>query len=248
MKLPFKMRVWTPAEDHRYKTFWTKEPETIAWIEAFTKMGRCWKGGMFIDIGANVGIYSLYAASLYPQAIIIAIEPQLENFKALVLNILVNDFSNIIPVYAGVSGTTEVGSFASTSREIGSATGQIKCDQMDPKASRLISDVNYQCRLCPSYNLYDFCNSFGFPDFIKIDVDGGEYDILENAMALFKHQELRSMLIEFNKKDDRLKPVISSILEKGFVLSNDFNNHPEHSSIRRKKEGIQVENIIFTRE
>ena len=41
---------------YRCKTFKTKEPDTLTWIE---QMGE---DSVFWDIGANVGLYSIYAA------------------------------------------------------------------------------------------------------------------------------------------------------------------------------------------
>ena len=41
---------------YRHKTFFTKEPETLKWIDNFEKKD------IFYDIGANVGLYSIYAA------------------------------------------------------------------------------------------------------------------------------------------------------------------------------------------
>ena len=40
----------------RVKTFFTKEPETIAW------MGEFGSGEVMVDVGANVGMYSIWAA------------------------------------------------------------------------------------------------------------------------------------------------------------------------------------------
>jgi len=42
----------------RFKTLFEKEPETIDWINSFRKEDVFW------DIGANVGIYSIWAVEL----------------------------------------------------------------------------------------------------------------------------------------------------------------------------------------
>jgi len=41
--------------EFRVRTIYTKEPETIEWIKSFSK------SDVFLDVGANIGIYSLYA-------------------------------------------------------------------------------------------------------------------------------------------------------------------------------------------
>lgn len=54
----FSLINWGGSTAYRGKNFYTKEPETVAWINSFNKKNT------FFDIGANIGIYSLYAASL----------------------------------------------------------------------------------------------------------------------------------------------------------------------------------------
>jgi len=57
--LPFKLKIETDMEKYRAESFWNKEPETLVWIESFTN------GDTFFDVGANIGIYALYAGTLY---------------------------------------------------------------------------------------------------------------------------------------------------------------------------------------
>lgn len=57
----------------RAETLLTKEPETIEWINSFGE------GCVFWDIGANVGIYSMYAA-LKTKANVLAFEPAASNY------------------------------------------------------------------------------------------------------------------------------------------------------------------------
>ncbi len=44
-----------PLNKYRIKTFSTKEPETLAWIDSFESDAVFW------DVGANIGLYSIYA-------------------------------------------------------------------------------------------------------------------------------------------------------------------------------------------
>ena len=64
----------------RADTLFSKEPETIKWIEKFKPETVFW------DIGANVGIYSIYAG-LNPNLNIYAFEPASNNFNLLNQNI-----------------------------------------------------------------------------------------------------------------------------------------------------------------
>jgi hypothetical protein len=51
-----KVGVSSPIELFRCETYESKEPETLDWIDSFTEEE------IFFDIGANIGIYTLYAS------------------------------------------------------------------------------------------------------------------------------------------------------------------------------------------
>ena len=50
---PNKMTAW------RVRTLFSKEPDTIAWLLSFRS------GDVLIDIGANVGMYTIFAAGVF---------------------------------------------------------------------------------------------------------------------------------------------------------------------------------------
>ena len=62
---------------------------------------------LIIDCGAHIGISTLYFKKLYPQAKVIAFEPNPETFKLLELNVRQNNLRNVELVNAAVSDSTE---------------------------------------------------------------------------------------------------------------------------------------------
>ena len=60
--LPFLLNTVSEIPRFRAETFWTKEPETIHWIDR--NLSESTDIGLLIDVGANIGIYSLYAATV----------------------------------------------------------------------------------------------------------------------------------------------------------------------------------------
>ena len=65
--------------EFRARTFHEKEPETLEWIDSIGKEETLW------DIGANVGLYSMYAAQKGLK--VLAFEPSPANYHLLNSNI-----------------------------------------------------------------------------------------------------------------------------------------------------------------
>ena len=218
MKPPFKMIVETDIEKYRYESWDWKEPETLAWIRSF-------KSGVFLDVGANIGIYSLYAASLFPKMKIFAFEPHSGNAIRLAENIKLNSFKNIHLFVAGIGSKACYKKFKSPDATIGSTGGQIG-------------------EIGGNVLVYSIDGLPMKPKFIKIDVDGNEYNIVKGMEKTLKSPKLKSVLIEIDNKKAEICDIFT---QNGFKTDNKFNKLSNHSRIRREKEGIKVENIIFTR-
>ena len=69
---------------YRVDTFSIKEPETLKWIEKFEKNSNFW------DVGANIGLYSCYAAKTR-NCNVYAFEPSVFNLEILAKNIDLNN-------------------------------------------------------------------------------------------------------------------------------------------------------------
>ena len=68
-------------------------------------------GNLFVDIGANIGVYSILAAS--KKAKVIAVEPVPSTFEMLKKNIILNDFQDLIePLNIAISNKKEILNFS----------------------------------------------------------------------------------------------------------------------------------------
>jgi len=79
---------------YRVDSFSTKEPETLEWIDSFPRGSVVW------DIGANVGLYSCYAAQARGCKVF-SFEPSVFNLELLARNIFLNSLTasvTIIPL------------------------------------------------------------------------------------------------------------------------------------------------------
>ena len=79
----------------RVETFFTKEPETLEWIDNFEKKDNL----IFWDIGANIGLYSIYNSLKNPNSTTISFEPSSSNLRVLTRNISINNLENRIKLF-----------------------------------------------------------------------------------------------------------------------------------------------------
>ena len=88
----FKIYDYGTVTRMRATSFEKKEPETLNWIKTFEKNDN------LIDVGANIGIYSLYAA--YKGINVVSVEPDALNYALLNLNIRINNYGDKIVPYS----------------------------------------------------------------------------------------------------------------------------------------------------
>ena len=219
MNLPFKMRIDTPMEKYRAETFWTKEPETIEWIKSFNP------NDVFFDVGANVGVYSLFSASLYPEMTIWAFEPMKANYAALIQNIEMNGFHNI----------------KAFRQAIGNRTGWVDLDRGDGARGESGAQVTDREGRTWIASIDDL--RAAHPDHVKIDIDGQELEVAKGMKRTLP--DIKSILIEVSTVSKG--PIMDILTAAGFMTDNRFNAMTPHSSDRRAAEGIDAENIVFTR-
>ncbi|MBM3225241.1 MAG: FkbM family methyltransferase, partial [Candidatus Tectomicrobia bacterium] len=83
----FTVLVSNGYELWRAANFPTQEPETVAWLDETFHEGDC-----LYDIGANIGVYSLYALAKTHTAQAICFEPDAVNYYRLGMNMVANGF------------------------------------------------------------------------------------------------------------------------------------------------------------
>lgn len=130
------------------------------------------KNSVVIDIGANIGIFSMYAASFAPR-IVLAVEPVSLNYKGLVQNIKINNFSNIAAIQSAVSDVEKDVEILIFEKEM---TG---CRIASPLLDKQ-SDNNRAKEKVHSTTIKKIMtdHGLGFVDFLKLDCEGEEYSIL----------------------------------------------------------------------
>lgn len=143
---------------------------------------------VFIDVGANVGAYSLFVASRTgPTARVLAIEPQPAIFERLVFNIRQNAFATIKAVECAASDRA------------GELTLFLDPRNSGESSVRVVNHGGSQPIRIPARTLLELIGEEGFDhvDAIKLDVEGAEDLVLEpylrNAPA---HLLARLVIVE----------------------------------------------------
>jgi FkbM family methyltransferase len=186
----------------RYTTYFTKEEGTLAWIRNNAK-----EGTVFFDIGANVGLYSLYAANAARDVCVYSFEPHKFNFATLLENIFLNHLEKSIhPVSLPLGEESGLMDLNYNSMDSGTSMTQLGHSQLPgnrefrPKLSELVHSVTLD-ELVASGRVPT-------PDMVKIDVDGNEMLILRGMQQVLRSPDGPSSLqVEINQgqRDEVLK-------------------------------------------
>ena len=211
-----RFKLYTPNHicAFRHNTFSSKEPEMLEWIDEYGGEGT------FYDIGANIGIYSLYFAKSKTGSVY-SFEPSVFNLRQLAKNISINTMDDRITVVSNpLSNITGVATFTNGSADEGGALSAFGVEYgYDGKP--INSDIKYSV---VGFSLDDLLKNgliSKAPSLIKIDVDGIEHLILSGAKNTLANDSLKSIFIEVNTAFEEQSVNVKRLLESaGFTLNS----------------------------
>ena len=211
-----KLVLSTPNGLTRYRadSFSSKEPETLDWLDGIPENSVLW------DIGANVGLYTCYAAKKL-NCRVFAFEPSVFNLEVLARNIhlnLLSDLVTIIPLplsselsinKLNMTSTSWGGAMSTFGESYGHDGNDIDKEFVLPVIGLSMSDASYYLGI-PQ------------PDYIKMDVDGIEHLILKGGKPIL--EKAKGIIIEINdgfkiQADDASK----YLLDAGFELKQKLH-------------------------
>ncbi|MDF1792490.1 MAG: FkbM family methyltransferase [Thalassobaculaceae bacterium] len=229
MYTPNRVCVW------RVLSYFSKEPETISWLNAMPQ------GAVLFDVGANIGLYSVWAAFVRG-ATVYAFEPEAGNFSVLNENLRANGLTErCIPFCVGISDKVGFGTIQIRDTVAGTSGHQVqvgngaKFQLKKPAAHQGIATASldhlvYECGFpCPSH--------------IKVDVDGIEHAVIKGASRLLGDPRLKSIMIELMVKESFHQEVIEILVAAGFGKDDAMER-----AVHEKTDGVaHTGNILFTR-
>jgi FkbM family methyltransferase len=174
--------------------------EMLAWKQALGP------GSLFVDVGANIGVYTIWC--IEAGADVIAVEPSRIARERLVSNLELNEYSAELVAAA-----------------LGEAEGTLRLtSQLDNQNRLLLSgdSERIESEEVPVLTL-DGLIGDRTVDGLKVDVEGAELLVLKGAQRLLAEQRIKLMQLEWNEssvtllRQDR-KPIAELLTSHGYQL------------------------------
>ena len=197
---------------------------------------------IFFDIGANIGEYSTLLRHSFPMAHIFAFEPNKHTFEILNLVAKKENLKAFCVGMSSVKNETEI--FFNTDDQKTKLASLNKETLENNYDKQKISSIKINL-----ITLDDFCdeNKIDHIDFLKIDTEGHEFDVLKGASKLIYLDKIDIIQFEFNEMN-----IISRVFLKDFyvVLKNyniyrlSKNTLIDIKQYKSKNEIFQFQNIL----
>jgi amino acid adenylation domain-containing protein/FkbM family methyltransferase len=201
------------------------------------------KDACIVDIGANIGIFSVFASLMFPESTVYSFEPIPPIHKVLDLNAQL--YSDRIKVFnCGISSVEGVenfiyypnasvlsGSFANKEEELKTVKAfiynqeqpeikeQLSSSQVNELLEERLKFSEFQCQLKTLSQVIKE-DRISFIDLLKIDVEKGECEVLEGIDDQ-DWPKIKQIVIEVHDIDHRLDRILSLLEEKGFRVQEE---------------------------
>jgi len=223
---------FVPVNEHctwRVKSMFTKEPDTIQWLQSMKP------GETLVDVGANIGIYTIFAAVRGVK--VFAFEPEALNYAILNQNIYVNGLENVTAYCCALTDMEVFPQADISTLNLSMVMPGGSCHSFGEEVDHRLQERKPPFKQgCIGLPLCEF--DIG-PDYIKIDVDGFEHKVVAGGQPHIKGA--KSVLIEINQNLPEHRDLIDTMLGWGFKYD------PDQVEKARRKEGAFKDcgNYIF---
>ena len=170
---------------------------------------RCSNPKFIIDAGANIGTSAIFFAKKYPNARIIAIEPEEDNFDLLLKN--TRDFKNIIAIKATIWGVADKRTIQNRSTSHWGFT----ISDTHNKTESTGQEIN-----CITIRSLMETYSIDTIDVLKMDIEGGEKNVLENSLDWIGAVDV--MTVELHNR------ICKGCDEAFYLATKDFKTFEKH--------------------
>lgn len=171
---------------------------------------------ILFDVGANFGNYSKMLKKYLPESTIFAFEPNMKAFEVLKNNL--SNIENIKIENVGLGSQKKDNEFMYTYSDVRySAVGTLQKDSLKQHmVNDKIEKINIKIDTIDNYCHENKINKI---DFIKIDTEGYELEILKGALSMIKNDKMNIIQFEFNEMN-----IYGRVFLKDFYeILNNYN-------------------------
>jgi FkbM family methyltransferase len=227
------LRIHVPKYDYKFYcrinnredlVFMTNHEDDI--IEHFTPK----EGDIVVDIGAHMGRYTIISSKrVGANGKVVAIEADPSNFEMLNSNIKLNQLTNVTPLnYAVYSKETKIKLYLPDEESGYTMHHSIMSNYVFTKYKDKTGDKFVEVNA----NTLDYLLQLkGITDvnWVKIDVEGAEFEVLKGAHNVLSNSKDISLLIEVHGKDT-YEPIIESLRSYNFKIDFEktYENGEKH--------------------
>jgi FkbM family methyltransferase len=193
-------------------------------------------GDLFVDIGANVGSYSILAGGI-SGAEVIAIEPVPATFECLLDNIRLNRLDTLI---------------IPRNLAVGSHSGSVLFSKSLDTVNHVLAEgeAGSTEAIAVPVETLDGLISGQCPVLLKVDVEGYETEVVQGAANALENTQLMAVLMELNGSGERYghdeRKLHRKMLEKGFTTCL---YRPFERNLIPVEGGIPgVDNVLYVRD
>lgn len=150
---------------------------------------------ILLDVGANVGKYTLELSRVFPDAKIFSFEPNRNTFEILREN--VKDKSECIN--AGLGSEKKIGKIYTYADNITSSHASTYSDVFEVfHAAENVISLDFEM-----ITIDDFCTQQGIEeiDLLKIDTEGNELEVLKGSKRMLTEEKIKIIQFEFGECD-----------------------------------------------
>ncbi len=224
------------------RDFYSKEPETLEWIDNFDKKGKI----IFWDIGSNIGLYSVYAAATIENIEVISFEPSTSNLRILSRNISINNLEKKIKIFQLPLGLNKNQFLEFSERKFNEGESHNSLDKNIDFEGKKLDPMNSYQVLSTNIDQVIDDKILDIPNYIKIDVDGIEHLILKGGIKLLKNTKISEIQIEINENySEQLNSVMKIMNECLFKFKEKKRNDSKEYYLDHKFSKIY--NYYFVR-
>lgn len=232
----------TDKEVRRAGRLFAKEPGTIAWLK-----GALGPRDVFYDIGANIGLYTVFAAKRMGDAgLVVSFEPHLPNATSLLGNVEANALTGRVKlVSVPLADRDGFDHFHYHSLRHATSSSQFGAADLNGQPFEpVMGEIKYGCRLATLVA----SGLIPPPTIVKIDVDGREPAIVDGMQDMLRSREApREVQIEIDR--GTAEAITAAMASCGYRIASRHWSRTHQRKIDAGADPAQEfpQNIVFAK-